>query len=109
VRIPLACTLDEGDALAQRREWRELLVRVVVRFERVAADTLRLELTQDRAELPAIVALAQREKTCCAFFRFSVEVEVEALSLVMGVPEDAVALLDDIEGLLGGAGELNGS
>jgi hypothetical protein len=94
VEIPIACTLEPADARAQGDEWRELLARLIVRVERVAADNLKLWLKDDVDELPRLVALAQREKACCPFFNFSLEVEAGAVAFVVEVPPDAASLLD---------------
>jgi hypothetical protein len=105
MEIPIACTLEPADARAQGDEWRALLGRLVERSERTAPGTLRLWLraAHDELDAPAqlaqLVSLAQREKACCRFFSFSLEIEAEALAFVVAVPEGATAVLDDFAGL----------
>jgi hypothetical protein len=45
--------------------------------------------------------LAQREKACCPFFEFSLDIGAESLCLRLRVPDDAAPVLD---GLLAGRG-----
>lgn len=96
VAIPIACTLEAVAARAQVDEWRATLAGAVARAERVSPDRLALRLHADLPELHALALLAQREKACCDFFRFSFEVEADAVTFVVGVPTDAVAILDDL-------------
>ena len=51
-----------------------------------------------RDTLLAAADLAQREKACCGFFRFAVELEVDSRRLRVEVPADAVGVLDDFFG-----------
>ena len=62
---------------------------------RVGPGTLRLGLIGEFHQLPLLVALAQREKSCSAFFDFSLEIEAVAVSLVVQVPEEASTILDN--------------
>ncbi|MEA2686756.1 MAG: hypothetical protein QOE93_1951 [Actinomycetota bacterium] len=104
IAVPIACTL-EPDAVEDRvTEWHALLAARVDRVDRVervegdgpAAGRLRLRPGDDT--LLAAVDLAQREKACCGFFRFSVELEADARWLRVEVPADAAAVLDDFLG-----------
>jgi hypothetical protein len=95
VDIPLACTLEPTAARARVEEWQDVISLAVARSERVALDRLELVLHADLADCRALMLLAQREMACCRFFRFAFDVEADTVRLVVGVPEDAVAVLDD--------------
>lgn len=66
--ISVACSRTPAGAQSQLGEWRD--------------------------PLAAVVALAQREKACCPFFGFAIEIAADSLALQVTVPPDAVALLD---------------
>lgn len=101
--IPIACTLG-ADAASQRVDrWRHVLATAVTHAERTAPDRLSCELHDDLVDLRALVLLARDEKACCGFFSFSFEVGADAINLVVGVPEDAVAILDQFATLVGPA------
>jgi len=100
VPVPVACTL-EADAAGDRvGEWRTFLATRVLEVRRDDPAVARLRLAADRADETLLVAadLAQREKACCAFFRFSVDLEVDSRWLRVEVPADAVGVLDDFFG-----------
>jgi len=95
--VPVACTL-EPDAVGDRiGEWRTFLATRVddVRHEGPVG---RMRLRSGDDTLLVAVDLAQREKACCGFFRFSVELEADARWLRVEVPPDAVGILDDFFG-----------
>jgi hypothetical protein len=95
VEPPIACTLGAGAARAQLGAWRDLLAGAVERRNRVAPGRLELVLASDFDQVDALVRLAQRETTCCAFFAFSVAIGTEALTLVIEAPDDAATVLDE--------------
>jgi len=92
--IPIACSLTPAGAQSQLGEWRTLLAAVVTDAQRPAPTTLMLRLRDDPSQLAAVVALAQREKACCPFFGFAIEIAADSLALQVTVPPDAVSLLD---------------
>jgi hypothetical protein len=94
MEIPVACTLGPAAVEPRIEQWREVLSRTVTHAERVASDRLACELRADLADLRALALLAQEEKACCGFFTFSFEVEVEAVTMMVGVPDDATSILD---------------
>ena len=98
MRIPIACTLDDGSAHDQVEEWRQLLAGSVAVVERPSPVELHLVLRPDLAGLTDVVRLAQREKACCAFFDFALRIEPAAVRLVVSVPAEASALLDEFMG-----------
>jgi hypothetical protein len=99
--VPVACSLD-GAALAERaEEWRALVATSVTAVE-ADATTVRMVLGDSDGALTAAVALAQREKRCCAFFDISIALGADRRTLVLAVPDGAeealaafVALLSD--------------
>jgi hypothetical protein len=95
VETPIACALEPGAARAQLDAWRDLLDGAIERRTRVATGRLELVLSSGFDQVDALVRLAQRETTCCAFFTFSVAVRADGLTLVVEVPDDAAAILDD--------------
>ncbi len=97
---PVACTLSQEDASSRLAEWHDFLHRAVDLSERPAEGRLRLRLEPPSENLLAAVDLARREKACCAFFEFSIEVRSDANWLVVTVPTDASASLDALAGLL---------
>lgn len=97
---PLACTLGPEDVPARLDEWRSVLVGTVADRDRPAPGLLRMRLRDD-AGLDPVVDLARREQACCAFFRFRLEIEAAAVTLVVEVPVGAEAVLDDFAGLAG--------
>jgi hypothetical protein len=103
VEKPIACTLEAGAARAQLDAWQELLAGTIERRDRVATGRLELVLSSGFDQVDALVRLAQRETTCCAFFTFSVAISAEALTLVIEAPDDAAAVLDDFANTVGPA------
>jgi hypothetical protein len=95
MRIPIACSLDAASARSQVDEWRTLLGALVASVEWIAPTSLRLGLRLEGDSLTDLLSLAQREVSCCPFFRFAVEVDARGVALVVAVPEDAVSILQD--------------
>jgi hypothetical protein len=99
--VPIACTLTVDDATTRLDEWRSALGRSIASVRRTSPTELVLALRDDRAGLDALVALTQRELACCAFFDFTLRIAVEGVALVVAVPPDAAAVLDDFANLAG--------
>jgi anti-sigma-K factor RskA len=98
--VPIACSLDVTSLGERADEWRALLASSVTAVE-VGATAVRLVLAPSDAALTAAVALAQREKQCCAFFDMSIALEADRRTLVLAVPEGAEDALASFVGLLG--------
>ena len=64
----------------------------------------RFRLGGSAEDLLVAVDLARREKECCAFFDFSVEVGTDACWLVAGVPYEAARVLTDFVRLVQSTG-----
>jgi hypothetical protein len=95
VDIPIACSLTETDAQAQLGEWRTLLATSVDGVDQISRTELSLRLRNDLAPLAALIRLAQREKTCCPFFGFTILIGADSLTLHVSVPEEASLLLGE--------------
>jgi hypothetical protein len=100
VRIPIACTLTTADAESRVDEWRDFLASSTTTSERLSGHQLRVQLAPAPGVLEAAVDLAQREKTCCAFFDFAIDVATDQLWLRVAVPPEASGILDDFASLL---------
>ncbi|HEX3539189.1 MAG TPA: hypothetical protein VHT75_01990 [Acidimicrobiales bacterium] len=95
VRIPIACSLDAGDAQARVAEWRHTIAADVELIE--SGDNLvRLQLRAGDDVLVRIVDLAEREQQCCPFFGFRVQLEGGRRWLEVVAPDDAVGALAGI-------------
>ncbi len=104
MRIPLACTLSADAATGRVEEWRGFLASSVVHVERTSDRQLRLRLDDSTTALTTAVDLAQREKACCEFFEFSLELEVTSRWLVVRVPSEASDLLTQLATLIPASG-----
>ncbi len=93
MRKPIACALDDSSARDQLEAWRVLLATAVVTTVRVDARTLEMRLRPD-ADVGAIIALAQREITCCPFFGFTINLDADGATFVTTVPADAAPILE---------------
>jgi len=100
VRVPIACTLSSEDAVDRSEEWRRFLENSVEHVETVSDHQVRLRLKPSPEMLNATVDLAQREKACCAFFEFSIELQADACWLVVAVPPESAGVLDEVAGHL---------
>jgi hypothetical protein len=81
-------------------EWREFLATSTAASERLSDTELRVQLDPAPGVLAAAIDLAQREKSCCDFFGFSIDVAVDQLWLRVTVPPEASSILDDFASLL---------
>ena len=91
-RVPIACTLTEEDAADRVDEWRDFLATAVQSVD--GHDTFaRLLLRAGDDVLLRAVDLAEREKSCCGFFGFSVVLEDQGRWLTITVPLDAAPVL----------------
>jgi hypothetical protein len=100
VHIPIACTLTADDAGRRVDEWRDFLATSTTASERSSHQQLRVQLAPGPGVLERAVDLAQREKACCAFFDFSIDVTARQRWLRISVPAEASSTLDDLASLL---------
>jgi hypothetical protein len=92
--VPIACSLTPDAATGRLDEWRAMFDRIVEATRRMDATRLGLRL-RSGVDVSAVIDLARREVACCPFFRFTLEVDVDALTLVVAVPPEAEAVLDE--------------
>jgi hypothetical protein len=100
MQIPIACTLTPESAAARIEEWRHFFADSTGPAEKRGDRQLRVQLNGSTGALEAAVDLARREKACCGFFEFSIEVEAGASWLSIKVPPDAAATLAEFASLL---------
>lgn len=93
MEIPVACSLSGAVARAQVEEWRRLIAASVSATDWVSPTELALHLHGDLSGLTPITRLAQREKACCPFFAFTLQIQADSVALHVRAPEDATALL----------------
>jgi hypothetical protein len=99
VQVPIACTLTAGARTERTEEWRDTLRTSVTAATRTAPGRVELRLADGPTAAGRLVDLARREKACCGFFSFAVEIDAQGATMVVEVPEDAVAVLDDFAAL----------
>jgi hypothetical protein len=97
--IPIACTLSAPEMGARLDEWSRALRRTALAVERPLPERLHFVLRDDPAAVAELLVLARAEKECCPFFEFACEIGVDAVRLVVGVPPDAVTVLDGFAAL----------
>jgi len=88
----VACSLSASDATGRLAEWEAFVADRVLEVGR-AGPEVRLRLRDDDPTLLAAVDLAGREKACCPFLAFSVDVESDGRWLRIAAPPDAAELL----------------
>ncbi|MBV9660588.1 MAG: hypothetical protein JO337_05470 [Acidimicrobiales bacterium] len=102
MRVPIACTLGPDAATDRIADWRAALGASVVATIRTAPGRAELRLVDGPIGAGVLIDLARREKACCDFFTFKVKIDADGATLVIEVPEDAVAVLDGLLALRGG-------
>lgn len=93
---PLACSLSQQAALGQLDEWRQVASDPAVEVTRPSPTRLEFRLSDRLDQVGGLVGLARREKACCPFFDFSLDIASDSVTLVVSVPEDGVPLLDEL-------------
>ena len=92
-QIPIACSLTSDDAAVRGDEWRTFVANDVTEVARGATGA-RLQLREGADTLLTAVDLSRREKACCPFFEFSLDLLSDGIWLVVRAPEDAAPVLD---------------
>jgi hypothetical protein len=95
----VVCWLDGASARSQVAEWRALLASIVATVEWTSPTSVTMELHPDSGSLATLVALVKREAACCAFFRFTLEIDERGSRLAVAVPADATSILQDFVSL----------
>ncbi|MGB8198043.1 MAG: hypothetical protein WCF25_13685 [Acidimicrobiales bacterium] len=76
-------------------EWRQFLVDNVVATVRTKS-SVRLRLADGDDVIADAIDLARREKACCAFFDFELELLADEVWLRIEAPPEAASLLVDL-------------
>ncbi len=93
-KVPIACTLNVDAAVDRVAEWKEFLSTAV---DRVDHDRNHATLTMLGIEaLVAVTDLAERERVCCSFFQFSIELDGIETRLHIEVPFEAEPILNEL-------------
>lgn len=90
--VAIACTLDEAGLAGRVGEWQQFYRSFVQRME-VGTSSVRLELIDTDDALVQAASLSRREKECCAFFEFALELGAAPVSLLISVPAEAESVL----------------
>jgi hypothetical protein len=94
-QIPIACTLTASEKTARGDEWQRFLATSVSKSIRTET-SVRMRLIDGDDVILKAVDLARREKDCCAFFEFHLDVLPDAVWLEMAAPIEAASLLDTL-------------
>jgi hypothetical protein len=97
--VPIACTLKADEVVHRLAEWKAVFSRVIgsVDYHESGAT---LTLLGGSESLLTITELAEREKACCSFFFFSIELDGVETRLVIDVPTEAEPVLTELLTLL---------
>ena len=96
---PIVCTLTAGQWTDRVAEWQQFR-RTSVLGSAGGDNVVRLQLAASEQALLAAASLSQREKICCAFFDFAIEIEAGGPWLVIRVPAGAEATLAGFSAML---------
>jgi hypothetical protein len=94
-QIPIACTLSAAEQSTRGDEWRQFLVKNVAEVIRTGSSA-RLRLVHGNDVIASAVDLARREKACCAFFEFELELLTDEVWLRVTAPAEAATILDGL-------------
>jgi hypothetical protein len=100
METPVACTLGDEEARHRVEEWRRFFEESTDVAELVGRERLRVRLNPLQETLAVAVDLALREKSCCKFFDFSLDLQLDGCWLVIAVPPDAAGVLSDFSQLV---------
>jgi hypothetical protein len=98
-KVPIACTLTADAAVDRLSEWKALLT-TMVRSVETTTNHAALTLLGGSEPLLTATDLAEREKVCCSFFLFSIEMDGTETRLHIEVPPEADPILTDLLTLL---------
>jgi DNA-binding transcriptional MerR regulator len=91
-QVPVRCTLSGGGQAARRAEWAALLARATGRADNGCGADITFPADPDLAG--RLAALATREKQCCTFFAFTLDLTAaESVTLHIRAPREAGSLL----------------
>lgn len=98
--VPDACTLPTAQQPIRVAEFDDLFTGAVLRHTRPEPTALALVLPASVEEQAR--DLAERESSCCTFFRFGFESAGDELVMSIRVPAERTGILDAIEARLTG-------
>jgi DNA-binding transcriptional MerR regulator len=91
-QVPIACTLSGDGQAARRAEWADLLGRATGRTDTDGGADITFRADPDLAG--RLAALAAREKQCCSFFAFTLDLTAaESVTLRIRAPREAGSLV----------------
>jgi hypothetical protein len=97
--VPIACTLNGDEVVHRLVEWKAVLSRVVGSAD-YHENGATLTLLGGSEPLLTITDLAEREKACCSFFLFSIELDGVETRLHIDVLPEAEPVLTELLTLL---------
>ena len=97
--VPIACTLNADEVALRLAEWEAVLSTVVESIDYQESGAT-LTLLRGSEPLLTITDLAEREKACCPFFLFSIELDGVEARLQIDIPAGAEAILTGLLALL---------
>lgn len=100
MRIPIACSLTADDARTQLEAWRSFFATGVAAVRAPDPGRLRVRLADGDTALLTATGLARRERACCPFFGFALDLDDEGWWLQLSVPAGGEPVLADLAGLL---------
>lgn len=98
-KVPIACSLTANDAKDRIAEWRRFFEEHAEAADRTDGQ-LRVRLRPMDESLLAAADLSAREKACCGFFVFAIEICADGRWLRIAVPSEARGILEDFARLL---------
>lgn len=93
--VPAACTLPTAEQPLRLAEFDDFFQAAVRRS--IRAKRTRLDLVISPQNEASARDLAEREASCCAFFRFDFDRAGDDVVMRVGVPDGQVDVLDDLQ------------
>lgn len=97
--VPIACTLDLDEVPGRRHEWQSVVGRAPSRST-TGDGGVRFAFGDD-VGLEELARLVAAEKSCCAFFAFTITVDADGIGLEVRAPEGAESIVADLFGSAG--------
>jgi hypothetical protein len=91
--LPIACTLTPGDLKERLGAIQTLTRDALLRWER---DGLKLALWYAPDAVERVHAMVAGEQRCCAFLKFEVRKQPDAVHLTITAPENALEAAEEL-------------
>jgi MerR family transcriptional regulator, copper efflux regulator len=91
--IPIACSLTASEQADRGNEFAAILRRGLLAREETARG-IRLRFRRSQSLQEDLADLTTREKECCPFFDFSIQISGQELVLEVGAPPEARPMVD---------------